>query len=169
MRPNGGGNDGGKGRSKTGGGFKWQYLVIALLVIGVGFLIYRLVMGNKLSPSALNDEIVNINTLYDQVQDELNAGELQKVGEDGVIYHYDSYGNLRFVYVKPGTGGLGYERTFYYSNDQLFFAYYVETESHSLYFKDGELLRWRYCADKNNPSAREDFDQQHRDESYQEM
>lgn len=149
--------------------FKWQYLVIALLVLGVGFLIYRLVLGNKLSPSALNDEIVNINILYDEVQAELNAGELQKVEEDGVIYHYDDLGALRFVYVKPGTGGLDYERTFYYHNDKLFFAYYEENDSHSLYFKDDELIRWRYCADKSNPSAREDFDQQHREQSYQDM
>ena len=149
--------------------FKWQYLVIALLVLGVGFLVYRLVLGNKLSPSALNDEIVNINILYDEVQAELQSGELQKVEEDGVIYHYDEYGNLRFVYAKPGAGGLGYERTFYYNNGKLFFAYYEEVASHSLYFKDDELIRWRYCADKSNPSAREDFDQQRRDQSYREM
>lgn len=162
----GGGIESEKGGKK--GGFKWPILVVTLLVIGAGFLGWRM-LSEKISKDRLNDEIVNINILYDEVQDELDSGELKKVQDGDVYYHYDQNGDLRFVYVKPGADGLSYERTFYYYNDKPFFAYYEDDVSHSLYFKDDELIRWHYCEDKDVPADSVNYDQQHRDESYQDM
>ena len=146
--------------------FKWQYAVIALLLIAVGFLVYRIVSGNRVN---VDPQIEQINVLYADVQNALNANELEKIERDGVYYHFDEAGDLRLIYAPAGARGLAYSRMIYYYNDQPFFAYYELDDSHSLYIDNGELIRWRYCPDKNDAANGTNLDMERDNDDFLSM
>lgn len=133
--------------------FKWQYAVIAVLLVAIGFMLYRLINESRLARAEFEQTIANIHVMYEDIQNGIQTNAYQKVEQqEGVFYYYDESGELKCVYVMPGVNGSAYGRMLFYDDGAPFFAYYEQEDAHSLYFKDDELIRWRYCADKDNPS-----------------
>lgn len=83
----------------------------------------------------------------------------------GVDAYYDGSGMLRCVIVYRGTAGIGegddvYSRTYYYDNGKPIFAFYEGDDAHRFYFREEQLMRWRYQAAtvSNDQAVNYDFD-----------
>ena len=52
--------------------------------------------------------------------------------------------------MQAGTDNNSYRRSYYYSDDELIFAYYEAEDAYRFYFDDREMIRWRYSQDALN-------------------
>lgn len=97
-------------------------------------------------------EVEQIRAVYNEIVTAVGAGSYERrTYDNGTDAYYDGAGMLRCVIVYRGTEGIGagdsvYSRTYYYEGGQLMFAFYEGSDAHRFYFRDGELIRWRYQA-----------------------
>lgn len=111
----------------------------------------------------VEEEISKIREVYYSAVEDISAGEyIQRSLGTGTVGYWDQT-QLRCVKIK-GNVNNPYDRSCYYYDDELVFAYYEEADSHRFYFADGEMIRWRHCADATNISDGVDHDLENTDE-----
>lgn len=111
-----------------------------------------------LSSAQLEDSILRIRGQYNDIMSAIAAGSYSSRTQDDVTMYFDG-NEVKCVEVPANTNGSTYSRFFYFDQGRLIFAYYEGKDAHRLYFQDDVMIRWRYCTDKDQPDAAENYDQ----------
>ena len=112
---------------------------------------------------SVEDEVLEIREKYSTIVDGIQAGVYRKdTLHNGTVVYYNDAGERVCVIVYKGTDGIGeysgmYSRTYYFSENKLFFAFYEGKDSHRLYFYEEQLMRWRYTAAGSSSAENHDF------------
>lgn len=95
-------------------------------------------------------EVKEIREKYDAFKKGITNGAYSARAMDNEVTS-NSSNDVEEIIVGRGYDGYKYIRDYYFSDGQLFFAYFEANDSHRLYFKDNELIRWRYCQKATEP------------------
>ena len=106
-------------------------------------------------------EITRIREAYYEIHDMEKNGEItrEKV-RHGVYFYTDDRGTVYRVVVSKGVDTLGefsdkYYRSYYFVDGELAFVFYEGSDSHRIYFIDGQLMRWIYRKSEKDSSNSE--------------
>ena len=92
-------------------------------------------------------EVLEIREKYNQIMENYNAGKYSEYGiRDNVAACWDE-DDIVIIMADSDVDDYGYSRYYYFSEGEIFFAYYEAADSYRFYFKDGSLIRIRYCED----------------------
>lgn len=102
--------------------------------------------------------VLVIREKYNEIVNSISSNLYEKYNiEEGIIaYYYED--ELKAVIVEKDKNDIEYTQSYYYDQNDLMFAYYENEDSHRFYFYEGYLMRWRYCADADNPSDAINYD-----------
>ena len=102
------------------------------------------------SDNDVEEEVLSIRDRYNEITENISSGQYtETVLQDGITIYCDG-SQLQAAVLQAGTNGNIYRRWYYYSDDDLIFAYYENEDSHRFYFKDHKMIRWRECKDAKN-------------------
>lgn len=98
--------------------------------------------------------VLDIRELYNAIVGHINAGDYTQWAVSDTVTGYADGGSIKAIIASRETDG-GYSRSYYFDESgNLIFAYLEGSDSHRFYMKEGQIVRWRYCADAfNNDEA----------------
>lgn len=100
--------------------------------------------------SAVEAEVLAIREKYNEITTNISSGNYTEFTlRDGVTVYCDG-AQLQAIILQAGTDNNSYRRSYYYSDDELIFAYYEAEDAYRFYFDDREMIRWRYSQDALN-------------------
>ena len=95
-------------------------------------------------------EVLAIREKYNEITASISSGNNTEFTLlDGVTVYCDG-AQLHAIILQAGTDNNSYRRSYYYSDDELIFAYYEAEDAYRFYFDDREMIRWRYSQDALN-------------------
>ena len=116
----------------------------------------------------VEEAVLDIREDYNKIIENISAGRYTEGKlSNGAIFYLDE-GNLVSITVPKNTDGSEYNRSYYYGDEGLFFAYYEGKDAHRFYLTQGRMIRWRYSADAEKPQEAVNHDKENSQE-YKEM
>ena len=106
----------------------------------------------------VDSEVTCIRAEYDAIEKNRNAGLYEKAMLRQSVYSYISGEEPVCIILRSGADGLDFDRSYYFQNGKLRFAYFEATDACRLYFKDDVLLRLRYAVNARRASESVDYD-----------
>lgn len=106
----------------------------------------------------VDDEVKAIRAEYDEIESGRQSGRYREQLLRQSVYSWTDDGTPVCIILRSGADGLDFERSYYFTDGQLRFAYLEADDACRLYFKDDELLRLRYAEDATKASASIDYD-----------
>lgn len=98
--------------------------------------------------------VLDIRELYNAIVGHINVGDYTQWAVSDTVIGYADGESIKAIIASRETDG-GYSRSYYFDESgNLIFAYLEGSDSHRFYMKEGQIVRWRYCADAfNNDEA----------------
>lgn len=113
----------------------------------------------EMSMEQVEECVEIIRGKYNEIVNNISLGAYREENYyDGVTSYWESDGSIVCSIADKGFNGSTYSKFIYYSEGKPFFAYYESDDSHRLYFKDGRLIRWRYCQNSMIPDEAVNYD-----------
>lgn len=107
---------------------------------------------------AVDSEVKAIRAEYNTIEENRTAGRYEKTLLRQSAYSYTDGDEPVCIILRRGADGLDFERSYYFKDGMLRFAYFEAEDACRLYFKDDVLLRLRYAEDARKASESVDFD-----------
>ncbi len=107
---------------------------------------------------AVDDEVKAIRAEYDEIEKNRQAGRYRQITLRQSAYGWTDGETPVCIVLRSGADGLDFERSYYFTDGMLRFAYLEADDACRLYFKDDTLLRMRYAEDATKASVSVDYD-----------
>lgn len=108
------------------------------------------VYSNPLDPGKTEEMVSQVTRNCDSIQSRIDSGQdTQKEHQGMTEYYYN--GRLEMIHVPESASVNGYTEDYYYKDGVLIFSCYENHDSFQYYFMNEQLIRYIYCADKDDP------------------
>jgi serine/threonine protein kinase len=98
------------------------------------------------------NEILRIRKIWNADRAAITSKQYAVSKPAGGVVSYSSGGVVRMIEISKSATDFGnYARTYEFENGVLIFAFLEGSDAHRLYFKDGQLFRWRYTPSSKDP------------------
>lgn len=107
---------------------------------------------------AVDDEVKAIRAEYDEIEKNRQAGRYRERMLRQSVYSWTDGKEPVCIVLRRGADGRDFERSYYFTDGMLRFAYLEADDACRLYFRNDELLRLRYAEDARKASVSVDYD-----------
>ncbi len=106
----------------------------------------------------VEEEVLIIREKYNKIVDEIEKNVYTKhILEPGVTV-YAKGTEIKAMEIEKNVNMESYDRFYYFDQGELFFAYWEDADSHRMYFKEENLIRWRYCKEAGKTGQAVNYD-----------
>lgn len=106
----------------------------------------------------IDAQIEQVRADYDAIEARRQRGALTQITLRKSVYAYASGYEPQCIVMRSGADEVLFDRSYYFVDGQLRFAYLEADDAVRMYFKDDALLRLRYAANAYNATRSIDYD-----------